>query len=157
MWEINIKLQFFYWLLSVVLGGMYCLFYDFFRAVRLSIKCSDITVFIQDILYFSIISITTFYFLLATTNGQVRGFVIFGAVIGFVIARITVSYLIMKIYNFFLKYITLFLWIKKVDLPLMFIVVKNKKVDNLERITHNIILVFNILHLKRKLCLSGNI
>lgn len=109
MWEIDIKLQFYYWLLSVVLGGIYCLFYDFFRAVRLAVKCSDIAVFFQDVLYFFVISLSTFCFLLATTNGQVRGFVIFGAVIGFILIRYTVSYIIMKIYCFILKYTMAFL------------------------------------------------
>ena len=105
MWEIDIGLQFYYWLLSAVLGGMFCIFYDLFRAVRLAVSHSVFTIFIEDILYFCFISFFSFCFLLATTNGQVRGFVIFGIVIGFFITRCTVSFVLMKIYSFVLKWI----------------------------------------------------
>jgi len=105
MWEIDIALQFYYWLLSAVLGGLYCIFYDFFRAIRLAVKFSDIAVFLQDIIYFFVISFVTFCFLLATTNGQVRIYVLIGIALGFVIVRYTVSFVLMKIYLFVLKII----------------------------------------------------
>lgn len=105
MWEIDIGLQFYYWLLSAVLGGMLCIFYDFFRAVRLAATHSVFKIFIEDLLYFCVISFVTFCFLLATTNGQVRGFVLFGIVVGFFITRCTVSFVLMKAYSFILKWI----------------------------------------------------
>ena len=126
MWEIDIALQFYYCLLSAVLGGIYCIFYDFFRAIRLSIKFSDLAVFLQDIIYFFVISFATFSFLLATTNGQVRGYVLFGLVIGFMIVRYTVSFILMKIYSFVLKMI--FSVIKRL------LVVKNMIFSYFERI-----------------------
>lgn len=105
MWEIDIALQFYYCLLSAVLGGIFCIFYDIFRAVRLAVKFSDTAVFLQDIIYFFVLSIATFSFLLATTNGQVRIYVLVGMSLGFVIVRYTVSCVLMKIYSLLLKII----------------------------------------------------
>lgn len=108
MWEIDIELQIFHLGLAAALGGIFCLLYDLFRAIRLAVKCSDIAVFFQDILYFCILAPVTFCFLLSTTNGQVRGYIIFGIVTGFAITRCTLSFLLMKIYSFLLKWVFAF-------------------------------------------------
>lgn len=91
MWEISNKLQAVSFLYSLVLGVIFCAFYDVFRAVRLVFKPKDWQVFLQDIIYFSIISFTTFIFLLSLTNGEIRGYILFGTVLGFCVFYFTVS------------------------------------------------------------------
>ena len=103
MWEIDIKLQLINLLYSAVLGGFYCLLYDIFRAIRMTVKCSDIAVFIQDILYWSILAPITFCYLMIATNGQIRGYIILGIIIGFIFVRYTVSFILIKIYSLILK------------------------------------------------------
>ncbi len=91
MWEISNQLQAVSFLYSMILGVIYCAFYDIFRAVRLVFKPKDWQVFLQDIVYFLIISFTTFIFLLSLTNGEIRGYILFGMVIGFCGFYLTVS------------------------------------------------------------------
>lgn len=97
MWEIDIKLQLLAFLRSVGLGVIFCILYDVLRAIRKIGNSSDILVFAEDILYFLICAPITFCFLLATTNGELRGFVFFGIISGFLLMRITVSKYILNI------------------------------------------------------------
>lgn len=100
MWEINNSLQLSGFLYSCVLGAIYCVVYDFLRAVRSGNRTSAFIVFFQDIFYFTAAAISCFCFLLATTNGELRFYAILGILIGFVITRLTVSKLT---YFIFLK------------------------------------------------------
>ena len=91
MWEIDNLSQLLAFLYSAVLGGIYCIIYDFLRALRKEIKFGTAAVFVSDILYSLICAVTCFCFLLAVTGGQPRGFVFAGAAVGFLITRLTVS------------------------------------------------------------------
>jgi len=91
MWEINNTNQVFSFLLSVVLGGMFCLFFDLFRALRKALPHSAIAVFAEDVFFFTACAPITFCFLLATTNGEIRFYVLVGISIGFLITNFTVS------------------------------------------------------------------
>ncbi len=83
MWEISSNLQIANFLRAVLLGGFFCLLYDLFSAARKAGANSTAAVFLQDIFYFVIIAPITFCFLLATTNGEVRAYIIFGVFLGF--------------------------------------------------------------------------
>ncbi len=98
MWEIDISNQLFTFLLSVVLGFIFCIIYDLLRAVRKVGFNSATATFITDILYWIVIAFLTFIFLLARTNGEIRGYVLFCALGGFVIFRFTVSKLLFKLF-----------------------------------------------------------
>lgn len=91
MWEINSKLQILNFLYSIILGVMFDLFYDVFKAFRLTIKCSDFFIFIQDIIYFMIVSIVSFCFFLVFTCGEIRFYILTGLVIGFFVSRFSLS------------------------------------------------------------------
>ncbi len=91
MWEIDISLQVLFFLRSILLGMIYCLFYDILRGFRRVFSYSDWAVSLQDLFYFLIITPTAFLFLLAATNGEVRFYILFGIAIGFTIFRLTVS------------------------------------------------------------------
>ncbi len=104
MWEISNSLQSLTFIYSLALGFIFCVAYDILRAIRSAVKTSDITVFFEDIIFFVISSFITFIFLLATTNGEVRGYVIVGIILGFMINFLTFSRLNYKILRFvFLK------------------------------------------------------
>lgn len=79
-------------ILGVFLG---CLF-DLFRIFRMAVKCGTIFVFIQDILYFSIITFVTFMFLLSYNDGRLRMFILVGELMGSVLYFFSLSILILK-------------------------------------------------------------
>ena len=106
MWEISNGFQIIGFLRAFVLGGIFCLIYDFLRALRKSGVNSDSAVFWQDIIYFIIISPITFCFLLATTNGEMRAYFFIGMLVGFIGIRLTLSIIFLKV---LLKVITLYL------------------------------------------------
>ena len=103
MWEISNSGQVFSFLLAVVLGGIFCLFFDMFRSFRKSFEHSILAVFAEDIFYFAVITPITFCFLLATTNGELRFYVFFAMLLGFIITRFTVSRVFMVLICVLLK------------------------------------------------------
>ena len=96
MWEINNSLQILSFLRSLILGVLLCVLYDFIKSARLMVDFSDITIFLQDIIYSCISAFVTFIFLLSVTNGEMRGYVISGILAGFIISRFTLSRLFCK-------------------------------------------------------------
>ncbi len=96
MWEISAVLQIQSFIYSIILGAIFSLIYDFFRTYRNIKTHSSITVFLEDIFYFFIISIITFIFLLSTTNGEIRFYILFGILFGFIIFHIFFSKYILR-------------------------------------------------------------
>lgn len=99
MWEINNNLQLATVLRTLILGVLLCLSYDVIRGARKAVDFSDFAVFLQDVIFCIICAPVTFIFLLATTNGELRGFVFVGMVAGFVVARLTVSRIFVLIFK----------------------------------------------------------
>ncbi len=109
MWEINSLEQILAFLYSLCLGVIFCIFYDVFRAIRATIKLNDFSVFIQDIIYFVIIGFVSFIFLLSTTNGEIRGYIIFGIAVGFLFCYYTFSKIFVKLLKIAFKgFVTVF-------------------------------------------------
>ena len=102
MWEINNSFQLISFLISCGVGIVYCLIYDILRAVRKSFTVTDATVFLQDIVYFITISITTFMLLTALSNGEIRSYVIIGILLGFLLCFFTFSKINLKVLVFIL-------------------------------------------------------
>lgn len=100
MWEINNSFQVLSFARSTLLGVTLCLFYDLFRIARCTKKFSVESLFFQDIVYASLSAILTFIFLLSVTNGEVRYFVLIGALLGFLICRFTFSVMFFKFSTF---------------------------------------------------------
>ena len=91
MWEITLSGQVTGFLFSLALGALLAVFYDFIRAARDAGLNSFVAVFIGDLLFFIISALTVFIYLVGTTNGQVRGYILFSAAVGFMLYRITVG------------------------------------------------------------------
>lgn len=100
MWEINNVSQIYSFFYSILLGMFFCCFYDFFRSIRFVKKTKVTIVILQDLLYFSCISIITFIFLLSVSNGEIRAYIIFGILIGFFLFYKTISIFFKKLLIF---------------------------------------------------------
>ncbi len=105
MWEISTNLQLLNFFRSVIFGLIVSLFYDILKGLRQNRLNSLIIVLFLDLLFFLVLTPAMFCFLIATTNGQLRGYILIGTLIGFLIYRHTISKLLFKFYFKFLKYI----------------------------------------------------
>ena len=97
MWELNSSFQLISTAWAVLIGAVFCLFYDFLRAFRKVKYCGAVRIFFEDVCFSAFFGITVFCYLLATTNGEVRGYVLFGLAVGFIISRLTVSVFFLKL------------------------------------------------------------
>ncbi len=92
-------------LLSILLGAVFCIMYDLLRSLhKLYIK-GFAEVFVLDLLFWFVCAIITYLFLVIYCNGIVRGFVVIGALMGFLAVRIILSKYILLIFTFVLKFI----------------------------------------------------
>lgn len=99
MWEIDNLSQLTGFFRSVLLGCIYCIIYDFFRAGRKVYKSRTLSVFIQDLCFSLMCAFSCFCFLLAVTNGELRAYILFGIFLGFCICRLTFSRLLFYIFK----------------------------------------------------------
>lgn len=83
------------------------MFYDIISAVRLSRQNSFFAVCFQDLFFWIVSAFAVFSFLLSVSNGEIRGYIIFGILFGFVLLKITLSKYIVKaikaVFKFILK------------------------------------------------------
>ena len=89
MWEINNSTQAINFSRAVILGILFCLLYSIFSSIRKAGKDSFTAVLLEDLLYFIIITPVLFLFLLSTTNGELRFYILFGILIGFALLKVT--------------------------------------------------------------------
>ncbi len=116
MWEIHNNDQWFTFGYSLILGILLSAIYCIFKLDRIVNKRNKIFVAFSDILFFVLSAFLSFNFMLLKTNGQIRGFVLFGIFLGFLIGKIALNKptvflggILKKIKRFFLeKYKKLF-------------------------------------------------
>jgi len=82
---------------AILLGFVYGILYDAFRITRIAVPTARWVIFVQDVLFFFICAVSTFFFLMRTMDGQVRFFVLLGAVLGMIIYFYSLSILIMGV------------------------------------------------------------
>ena len=103
MWEINNNNQIITFLLSLCLGAICCAIYDIVRALRKVCLNSLLAVTIGDILLWVLYAFLTFIFLIARTNGEIRGYVLICELLGFALFRISVSKFLYCFLKFFFE------------------------------------------------------
>ena len=81
---------------SILLGIFLGITYDIFRILRSSIKHNTTIVFIEDMIFFLICSVATFYFMMNVSMGQIRIFILIGELIGAILYKITIGNFITK-------------------------------------------------------------
>ena len=72
-------------LLSCVAGIFSGFIFDIFRIKRRLVKTSDIVVYVEDIIYWLIISVVLFALMYYSNESEVRSYILFGIFIGVVI------------------------------------------------------------------------
>ena len=113
---------------ACILGIIMGIIYDVFRIIRLLVSWKDWQVFIQDIVYFFIVGISTFLFALAYNKGDVRAYLIVGEIIGWIIYYITIGEIVYRFSEAIAKFIKKILmkFTKLICKPLIKIVNKLK-------------------------------
>ena len=115
MWEIKNNQQVFSFVISVIFGVGYCLFYDVFRSCRRVFKSNTAAVFFGDIIFFVIIAFVTYLLLLALCSGELRGYMFFGILLGSVVCNLTLSRLTLKLFPFIIgNFLKVFLLLKNI-------------------------------------------
>ncbi|MFZ2537803.1 MAG: spore cortex biosynthesis protein YabQ [Oscillospiraceae bacterium] len=89
---------------ACILGVAFGALYDVFRIMRLSFTNPKFLVFIEDVLYFSTITLASFIFIVIQNSGYLRAFLIIGELLGAILYFFTVSIVIMKSANLIIKF-----------------------------------------------------
>lgn len=88
--------QFLMVLYSLMLGAFLGVFYDIFRILRLLINPKNLSVFIQDIIYFLISGFVTFVFVLIMNSGESRFYILAGEALGWILYHVSLGDFIYK-------------------------------------------------------------
>lgn len=91
MWEINSSEQYLCFVYSICMGAILGLLYDFLKIDRIVFKRKNLSIFLQDVLFWIISAFMFFSFSVVFSNGQIRGYLLFGCLLGFLIFKLTIS------------------------------------------------------------------
>lgn len=91
MWEIKFENQIISFLSALMLGAILSLIFDFLRGIRKVIKHSEISIFIEDVIFSVFSAFMTFLLLLSRCNGEIRAYMLIGISAGFFAYRCTLS------------------------------------------------------------------
>ncbi len=90
-----------YSFLMCVLGGMIIAFiYDAFRIKRKTIKSSNIIIYFEDFIYWIIVALVLFGAVYISNEGEIRGYLIIGAILGIIIYAFLLSRIVMTVFLF---------------------------------------------------------
>ena len=81
---------------SCILGVALGILYDVFRIIRVVINPKNITVFVQDVIYFLTSGVITFLFVLAFNFGELRFYILIWESAGWTLYHVTLGYIIYK-------------------------------------------------------------
>ena len=84
-------------LLSLLVGAALGVLYDVFRISRVAFYTSPAVVFAEDVLFFLICGVTTFFFGLTVMEGTLRAFLLIGELLGAVLYHFTLGRLVMRV------------------------------------------------------------
>lgn len=100
-----IQNQTYVFLWSVVIGAFLALIFDFFRILRRKGKTKNYIVYIQDIIYWIIVTVIIIMSAFITNDGELRGYMFIGYILGAIIYIASISKIILKISNVALDFI----------------------------------------------------
>ena len=121
-----IQNQTYVFLISVLVGMLLAIIFDFFRLLRRKGDTPNYIVYIQDLLYWIIVTFIIIMSAFLTNDGELRGYMFVGYILGAVIYMVTISTYILKVFS--------------------------KVLDFFESIIKNIFKTFNKLFKKIKKC-----
>lgn len=108
MWEIGLVHQLTGSLYAFAVGVFFCFVYDILKAYCLIKKFGTVAVFVKDVIFSLFAAFVTFMLLMARSNGEVRGYILFFIAVGFVLFKISLSrfwvrflsFVFLKLYKF---------------------------------------------------------
>lgn len=83
--------QFTAFLISILLGAVFCVVYDCIRVMLRKHNSGGVVVFLADVLFFCAIGTVTFVFFLLFFKGMIRIYIFLGEALGFIVFRFTLS------------------------------------------------------------------
>lgn len=110
-------------------GIIICVLFDIFRALRKTIKTSDILTYIEDIIFWTITAAILIYITFILNSGHLRAYTYVGLILGIIIYYLAISKFFMKVSVAILKIIkdVITKVIILLLIPIKFILKINKK------------------------------
>ena len=94
-----IQNQTYVFLVSILVGGLLGAIFDFFRILRRKGNTKSYMVYIQDILYWIIVTFIIVMSAFITNDGELRGYMFVGYILGAIIYIVTISSHLLRISN----------------------------------------------------------
>lgn len=94
--------QAYVFLWTILIGGIMGILFDFFRILRRKGNTKDIWVYIQDIIFWLIVTVIIIVSTFLINDGELRGYMIFGYILGGIFYMLLLSTWIRKIFSFLL-------------------------------------------------------
>ena len=94
-----IQNQTYVFLISVLVGMLLAIIFDFFRLLRRKGDTPNYIVYIQDLLYWIIVTFIIIMSAFLTNDGELRGYMFVGYILGAVIYMVTISTYILKVFS----------------------------------------------------------
>ena len=99
-----IQNQTYVFLYSVLVGGILAIIFDFFRILRRKGNTKNYIVYVQDIIYWIIVTFIIIMSAFITNDGELRGYMFIGYILGAIIYMVTISRYILNFANKILNY-----------------------------------------------------
>ena len=100
-----IQNQTYVFLCSLFVGVILAVIFDFFRILRRKGNTKNYIVYIQDIIYWIIVTFVIIMSAFITNDGELRGYMFIGYILGAIIYIVTISRYILKSVNKLLDFI----------------------------------------------------
>lgn len=95
-----IENQMYVFVMTVAIGSIMGLIFDLFRVIRRKGNTKDIVVYLQDILFWLLVTIIIIVSTFLINNGELRGYMIFGYVLGGIFYILLFSQFVRKTLSF---------------------------------------------------------
>ena len=82
---------------AIAVGAGIMLCYDLFRMLRIAFTVSDAVIFVEDVVFFVAAGLITWFYLLESCRGELRGFVMIGEGLGGIIYFFTIGRAVMGV------------------------------------------------------------
>lgn len=120
-------------LIYVIVGVLIGLIFDLFRSLRKSIKTSNVATYIEDILFWIIVSFIIIGTILKYNYGELRLYIFIGIILGITIYLLTLSKIILKYTTIIIEFTVkifnkiLAILLKIFKKPIKFIIINLRK------------------------------
>ncbi len=117
-----------------ILGILTGFIFDFFRALRKSIKTNNLITYIEDVVFFIIISIMFLKSIIVFSSGEIRFYIFIAVIFGIIIYILTIGNLCAIIFKVILDFLKKFIlcFIRAMKIPLKFILNILLKIKNIK-------------------------